>query len=623
MLRELKKKSIEGLVSKYDTIDYETVEQICRNRKPEYTVAVQNAVNQDRILTIDREGQIWLLNSVYDPKKAAREWAEQYNNSEINDYGIFLIFGIGDGRAIRELLTLKPHCLFLIYEPSLDIFLRSIEMQNVSEILVAEQVCAVVKGINEQFFPHILQQILNYSNYQLVVQAVLPNYDSLFSDEYRKVLDTYLNTSELIVFTRNTEILRGIEIARNGYRLTKDILKQYSVSQLRDVLKQYDMQNMPAILVAAGPSLDKNVEELKRAKGRAFILAVDTALNTVLEHGILPDMTMSIDSRKPLVLFKHELAEKIPIALSSHSNVHVVKRNSARHFYEVDKESYLNRLFASVTGKEGEQLPTGGSVANNALSLLIEMGFQTIIFVGQDLAYPGGQEHTRQAYNSETDRVEKGKKDYIEVEDIYGNMVLTEANMNLYRKWIEAIVAGYPSIQMIDATEGGAKIHGTKIDTLHNCIDRFCTKQYEVNTLLENSSPFFSKEEQIDLKREILQIPEELQHLKTLVKEEKQLYQRLIRCNSAENIDELKLLFAQISRLNEQMVSLSISAAVRPYMAKESYEIEGKMFQYAENDRIVDQISDFGKLGEQLMEAYVEGIEKMKSDIPMIVQDFE
>ena len=44
------------------------------------------------------------------------------------------------------------------------------------------------------------------------------------------------------------------------------------------------------------------------------------------------------------------------------------------------------------------ELPTGGSVANNACALLKRMGFQTIIFMGQDLAYPEKKTHTLQAY---------------------------------------------------------------------------------------------------------------------------------------------------------------------------------------------------------------------------------
>ena len=47
-----------------------------------------------------------------------------------------------------------------------------------------------------------------------------------------------------------------------------------------------------AILVAAGPSLNKNIQMLKKAKNRLFILAVDTAVKPLIKAGIKPRMRL-------------------------------------------------------------------------------------------------------------------------------------------------------------------------------------------------------------------------------------------------------------------------------------------------------------------------------------------
>ena len=202
----------------------------------------------------------------------------------------------------------------------------------------------------------------------------MPNYLQIFREEYQEMIDVYRSVVELIIFTRNTMILRGVEIQHNAYGLARDMIESNSIVQLTDIINRKMMKDIPAILVAAGPSLDKNVEELKNAKGKAFLMVVDTALNTVLEHGIIPDMTISVDSRKTLTLFKHKEYENIPIALSMNSNKEDVKKNHAKHFYEIDEQSYLKKIIEN-SGKEAVQLPSGGSVAKNALSLLYEMGF--------------------------------------------------------------------------------------------------------------------------------------------------------------------------------------------------------------------------------------------------------
>ena len=101
----------------------------------------------------------------------------------------------------------------------------------------------------------------------------------------------------------------------------------------------------------------------------------------------------------------------------------VVEMNKAAHFYEVDEEAYLNRIIIEETGKSGVQLPTGGSVANNGLSLLVQMGFKTIILVGQDLAYPNFKLHTKAAYSDENNMILPEQNEYVLVEDVHGNLV--------------------------------------------------------------------------------------------------------------------------------------------------------------------------------------------------------
>lgn len=625
MLNETERRSIEGLVLKYNRLSYEQAEMRCTNylETKEELLSV-TAQNSEKVQAINIENHIWYLNSIYNPTQAACDWAKQYDTPEINDYGIFIIFGMGDGRAISELLKVKPNCFLIVYEPSLAIFREAIKTETTADLLNNGRVFVVVEGICEEYFFHVLNQLITYSNYQLVVQAVLPNYDVIFADIYRRVLDIYRSIVELIVFTRNTNILRGIEMARNGYVLTADIIKQYSVGQLEGLAQKKGIEDIPAILVAAGPSLDKNIEDLKFAEGKAFLMVVDTALNTVLEHGITPDMTMSIDSRKPLELFRNEKTAVIPVALSSHSNKEVVERNRAQHFYEIDEEGYLNRIFSEVTGKEGKQLSTGGSVANNALSLLVEtMGFRTIILVGQDLAYPGGREHTRLAYNSENDVVSLDRKEYIEVEDIYGNQVLTEHNMNLYRKWIENYIAGFSEIRVIDATEGGAKIVGTEVRTLRESLQELCKKKVKRNEFFGEIKPFFTEEEQEKLRAKIRQIPDELQELRLLIEEGNRLYEKLKGVDIGKEMKETMEVVNDIGELNKQIETMSISVEIRPYMEEESYAVEGQVFQYREDEPLAEQMRIFAELGLDLMKGYREGIQKFEKDFPLILEQFK
>lgn len=66
-------------------------------------------------------------------------------------------------------------------------------------------------------------------------------------------------------------------------------------------------------MVAAGPSLNKNIQVLKKAKNRLFILAVDTAVKPLIKAGIKPDAFITIDAKKSPDLIKIDGAETIPV----------------------------------------------------------------------------------------------------------------------------------------------------------------------------------------------------------------------------------------------------------------------------------------------------------------------
>lgn len=615
------KRTVVGMTDCLTALSIEKMEKLYSNRTDLYHI-IEADTEQGKVLAVEKNNRFYSLNSFYDAQKAAEEWSEQFECDEMNDNSVIIVYGLSDGKSILKLCEKRPACRVIVYEPCQDIFWKAMEYKEVAELAERKNVCLIVKGVCEEYFFHALQSILDYSNFQLVVQAVLPNYLQLFRQEYQEMLDVYKSVVELIIFTRNTMILRGVEIQHNAYGLARDMMESNSIIQLVDIMKKKEMEDIPAILVAAGPSLDKNVEDLKKARGKAFLMVVDTALNTVLEHEIIPDLTISIDSRKPLNLFKNAEFKKIPIALSMNSNKEIVKKNHARHFYEVDEQSYLTRIIEKL-GKDTIQLSSGGSVANNALSLLYEMGFRTIILVGQDLAYPGGVEHAEAAYGKGNDKIDTNKKKYIEVEDNFGNRVMTEANMNIYRKWIENYITAYDELKVINATEGGAKIAGTEFISLSEAIGQYCKKDFDAKQLLD-TEPYFTEEERNKFICEIKEIPEEMGKLGQLIKDTQKLYRKVDSLNGKgkHNSMQMKKAMDEIAAYNEKIDESFVSCMLQAYVAQTDYEIQGELLKYKENESTLKLINDFVEQGQKLLNAYQDAIQQLKEDLPLIMEDF-
>jgi hypothetical protein len=145
---------------------------------------------------------------------------------------------------------------------------------------------------------------------------------------------------------------------------------------------------------------------------------------------------------------------------------------------------------AQVLGEKGQLDTSGGSVASTAFDLLVKMGCDPVILVGQDLAFTDKIPYTRGADFLRLDELNRfntlemmhrasiKERDTRIVEDINGGPIETSNLLYGYLKWFEERISSVPNL-IVDATEGGAKKKGTKILPLRDAIRKFCTSRLD------------------------------------------------------------------------------------------------------------------------------------------------
>lgn len=620
MFNKIENRAIYGIIDKQNVITIKDFEEAYNNRGS-IKIFEDLSLDNKKILLIEKNGIEWYLQSRYNAEKACDDWISQFENKLVDDT-IILVYGLGDGSYVEKLLKLNDECKIIIYEPCADVFWHVFGRKNIAELLENERIFCAVEGICEGLYDAALETFVEYANYQLVFNTNLPNYPQIFPEKYKWALDRQLYEIKRVILNRNTEIYYSKEMIHNIMELSRDIIEQYSVVQLKDIVCKKESEDMPAILIAAGPSLDKNIEKLKQIKDSVFIMAVDTALNTVLKHDIIPDMTISVDGHKPLVLFEDERVKNIPISLSAISNAKIIEQNNAMRFYELEQGEYLSAIYNKL-GKEIKGLPTGGSVANNACSLLTLMGFKTIIFMGLDLAYPGGIEHTKEAYHELT-LIDKSKKEYIEIEDIWGNKVLTEENMNLYRKWFESYIKIMPQIRFIDATEGGALIHGTEIKNMDEVIGEFHNKIYDKDVLWKDLLPYLNREEQQRAIKFIKEIPQSIEHIEKYIDDGLDIYSKIKMLNKKRDNRPVVISknLKRIGELNNLMENEMAFNVIRYYAMETSYKVRGEVLNYDRTENIKVQIEGLINNGVMLYEGYKRAVKECKKDMNELMASF-
>lgn len=448
-------------------------------------IIIDDAYNGETYIAIQREGGLISMNSLYSPSHAAERFTEQFK--QFRERYSLVMFGFGDGMILRNLLTdTHPIEWMIVYEPSMELFNQVIHRIDVRDILVWPKLIIVIKGINDDQFGDILDKKISINNWKTFYYVRLPIYQDLFLTEYSESYQQYVKSVQLKRSLAETSVLFARQGLLNEIYAQKWIIKSKSF----EYMKEKFPVGFPCIIVSAGPSLEKNVDKLRAAKGKACIIAVDTVAQYLLNCGIVPDLLCTIDPMKETKYFKDERLKYIPILVSTASNHYLLEQledfqpiyfhTSAAWYRTILKENDCNLLDGTL----------GGSVATVSFMLALELGFRTIILVGQDLAYEHMQLHAGEENLSEE---AYQKKILYKVKGYHGTTVMTSVDFKIYIDWFEKAISALTSdYTIINATEGGARIEGTIQLPLEEAIHQYCTLEYDYELFLQNLPLLFA-----------------------------------------------------------------------------------------------------------------------------------
>ncbi len=470
---------------------------------------------------VSPNGKVVALHSRYAPVKEAKRLVDSFKiEPEMN----LVVLGLGLGYHLIEILK-KPanRDLILVIEKNPDIFRAFLNTHDISKSISSGEVTFAVNEAPQEVFRQL--QPYTFTILENGVKAVKhPPSAKLHDEYYGRIIQTI---SELLIWAKvntNTQIKSGRKYAENLFENIHELLRHSGVSALKSAFP-----DRPAIIVSAGPSLTKNVKQLRMASGKAVIICVDTALRVLLGEGIRPDIVVSIDftphNRRYFEgLDTHDLflitdLEVYPGILSEFEGRKLVMNLPGKSICE---------WFAGVLGDFGT-IEKGLSVAHAAFLLGLYMGCDPIVLIGQDLAHSEGLSHARGTSMSRLDEMSKGKENVLPVLDIFGKRVLTHVSMHVFLKHFEELIHTYGKkcpFTCIDATEGGARIDGTTIMSLKEVICRYCTEDFapveKISRLIEHQKPIMAEDlliKSAEMSRKLGRISEICRSGKTLVQE--------------------------------------------------------------------------------------------------------
>ncbi|NOZ67882.1 MAG: motility associated factor glycosyltransferase family protein, partial [Deferribacteres bacterium] len=240
-----------------------------------------------RIVYKRNDGEEINIHSAGDPVECARQAIDLLGR--IEKEGIVVLFGFGLGYFAEEIFRRfeKGHIL-LIYEATPEIFRMALSIKDFSGLIDSAQV-KIVLGENADNFSVIHTHYHHIINGKFWIVKHNPSV-KLNQTAYDNFLKRLKEEKMLADIGVSTVVSRGKEFIDAFFSNVQSIMRKPGVNALKNIFK-----GCKAIIVSAGPSLDRNVHLLKKAKGKAVIIATGGALPTLLACDIIPDLVVEID----------------------------------------------------------------------------------------------------------------------------------------------------------------------------------------------------------------------------------------------------------------------------------------------------------------------------------------
>ncbi|MCA9484151.1 MAG: DUF115 domain-containing protein [Nitrospina sp.] len=433
------------------------------------------------LIAISPEGREVSLHSRYNPLEEASRLVKTISTrSSLN----FLVLGFGLGFHVAELIRNIPPSARVLVVESQPHFIR-----------LALQL------------PH-MQEILEFPRIKLITGTDIKT--NLLAESFEEWSDTFtLNGFTPIRFTPVTrhgedfytrveselaESIRQTQVAHNTRRALSRLLYRNSLENLETVIRtpgvsrlQDSAQGRAALVVGAGPSLDKNIHLIRGAGDRALVIAVSTAFKPLVEAGIDPDFVVAIDPK--IISFSAFSNTRIPASTRLVFDPAIppgIAELFAGKRYVTDSPLFLGPFLATVLPPKGS-LGTSSSVAHTALFLARHLGCKPIVLAGQDLAFSGTRSHCSGSYhldqqllnaanNVTTGKLRQSQRAHstgaLQISrDLFGQTVTTSSALDSFRFPYEQEEAQAP--RAINATEGGLSLKGFEEATLRETLASF------------------------------------------------------------------------------------------------------------------------------------------------------
>jgi hypothetical protein len=392
---------------------------------------------------------------------------------------LMVFLGLGLGYHVIAHINANPGNIenIIIFEHDAELIKTAFSAMDFTNLINSQRVtlCFILQPPN--FFPIIFEG-LQKGNTKFFLKAInIVELEAAIGKDMQyysfcvKVLREGVSAVLMHFGNAPDDSLLGI---KNTFSNLNTIIDYDGIIKLKDAFK-----NKPGIVVATGPSLNKNIDLLEGLSDKAVIVAADASLKVMLNKGYKPHLVTSLERGLPTAKLFEGITE---------SSLEDIYLSACPVVDPVTYEAYpgekiiVYRPFATFKWLDIEKgtIDTGPSSGNMAFSVLAYLGCNPIILIGQDLSFDEGRTHADgSAYGNRVESYMQ-QQNLVLVPGNFTTHVTTSKIFQYFLQYYENQISAYQG-KVINATEGGARIIGTELLTFKQAIEQHISKP--INTL--------------------------------------------------------------------------------------------------------------------------------------------
>ncbi|WP_025026499.1 motility associated factor glycosyltransferase family protein [Caldalkalibacillus mannanilyticus] len=435
-------------------------------------IDIQFTKDGDPICRYRKGNHLFHLTS-REPLIQAQNWANQLH---VENVRTLLVYGCGFGYPLIELFKKihKDHFV-IVFEQDLFLFTAMLHFFDLEPLMKTGKFIFFV-GTFEEFSPSFSAFLSTVQFIYLTAPSIVYTpHSRIFRKEYSDIQSQIFDTFMLQIKAFGNDLYDSLLGFHHIVANTNEILENPYLGSLKDKYK-----NVPAFIIANGPSLDQDVLELKRVKGKGLIFCCDSAAIPLMKREILPDAICISERNLDTYHLNYEnqkYPEEISLLALAVVDPRIYKTFSGPRipiFRSKDSSHFINQIIG-----DGSGLFAGISVAHFAFEAAVYMGANPIVMVGQDLAYgPNQTTHSKESRYLEGSGKEIVSRLHLEptlhVQSNEGKSIPTNRTWHQFKLMFEQLIEENPHITVVNTTKRGVKIKGTKLDSISNVIDQYC-----------------------------------------------------------------------------------------------------------------------------------------------------